>query len=829
MDPRGRQRKRTTCAAAALFAALALVGCSERGVTVQLASRDLVLDDATTREVDRALAIQDVGGGVHAIAAFPAPLTLTDIAALHDRGVTLLNRVDDRALLVAVDRPPVRDALGVDVYVGLVPPRDKLSANLRRRVDAEPGSPERIEALVQVHDDVDDADRIAALLPVGAEPWLGRTWRVALPLADVLDVATLDEVAAIEERPERRRSGEAGRKPTRTDEVAVLESDGSFTGRTGDGIRVGLIDVDGVDPNHPDLRTADGSAARVERFVPFEDPEELHGMSMAMAAVGNGQLSALAGFGMRGNRGHAPEARLFNVADVTDAAELLLDDDVHVVVTGDWLEKGGLYGIPSSEVDRLVRGDTFSGTQRLPGRPHVWAAGNEGFDDGYQSLMVASKSAIVVGSTDADDDGVSLFSSLGPTQDGRLKPDVVAPGAMTTGVSLDGGLTTSGLIFSGPGALQPYAKAWGSSFAAPAVAGILALVMEELEAIGRDPRTVAPSTYRALLAATATDLSSSVTTAGGGTITYHAGPDHPTGHGLVDAVEAIAAISEPLRWSEMTLVEPGQRITSTITVPAGDDELVVALAWDDRPGSTWASAPALVHDLDVQVVSPFGQTVFPATVEPPTPNSLPKPATIVARDARNTLEVVRVGNPPEGQWIVHVEAKWLGLGCSQVASLVTSHPHLRIAWLEPLPLIPDPKLQWIAELVEPPSPFEAPRADTDGANDLVKTWLWPQGSVLPLDVLVVPPQVCLVWTVNPLVELILDDLPPDTVPLPFDERGALEADVERSGDRVRLRFTRRDVTRPAYLALTDAAGRPWPQDLRPRITVRSPPPTERRR
>jgi subtilisin family serine protease len=67
-------------------------------------------------------------------------------------------------------------------------------------------------------------------------------------------------------------------------------------------------------------------------------------------------------------------------------------------------------------------------------RPHIMAVGNQGLtpqygqDLGYYSIYNPAKDAIGVGALNTDDASLSSFSSLGPTFDGRIKPDVVAGG-----------------------------------------------------------------------------------------------------------------------------------------------------------------------------------------------------------------------------------------------------------------------------------------------------------------------------------------------------------------------------------------------------------------
>ena len=92
----------------------------------------------------------------------------------------------------------------------------------------------------------------------------------------------------------------------------------------------------------------------------------------------------------------------------------------------------------AKQMGYLVRGTARRRGATIPPRPMVWAAGNNGrfpaysSVEGYFSVEAAAKNPITVGATMANIAGalnhLADFSSLGPTWDGRIKPDVVAPG-----------------------------------------------------------------------------------------------------------------------------------------------------------------------------------------------------------------------------------------------------------------------------------------------------------------------------------------------------------------------------------------------------------------
>jgi serine protease AprX len=129
----------------------------------------------------------------------------------------------------------------------------------------------------------------------------------------------------------------------------------------------------------------------------------------------------------------------------------------------------------------------------------VAAAGNDGYlesdsgsSDGYRSISITdpgnAPGVITVGATHRDSPhtyGVSYFSSRGPTGDGRIKPDLVAPGEKITSTVPDGGLRAMD----------------GTSMAAPHVSGAAALL------IARHRELVAkPGRVKQILCDTATDL-----------------------------------------------------------------------------------------------------------------------------------------------------------------------------------------------------------------------------------------------------------------------------------------------------------------------------------
>jgi serine protease AprX len=177
------------------------------------------------------------------------------------------------------------------------------------------------------------------------------------------------------------------------------------------------------------------------------------------------------------------------------------------------------------EVDRLVRsgvvvvvaaGNTGYGWHQGTSRGTVAAGLDLTINDPGNAAL-----AITVGATHRDEPhtyGVSYFSSKGPTGDGRLKPDLVAPGekilSCAAGQKLDEANAQAGNC--------NYIEDSGTSMAAPHVSGVIAAFLSiRREFIGR------PEQVKELFLSTATDL----------------GRDRNfQGHGLVDLMRAIQAV-----------------------------------------------------------------------------------------------------------------------------------------------------------------------------------------------------------------------------------------------------------------------------------------------
>ncbi|MDH4158016.1 MAG: S8 family serine peptidase, partial [candidate division Zixibacteria bacterium] len=284
----------------------------------------------------------------------------------------------------------------------------------------------------------------------------------------------------------------------------------------------------------------------------------------------------------------------------------------------------GNYLAENTTIDNIVRGGTS--------RPWVicWSAGNQrGYDPDYCGYLgwtyntvggyANSKNIITVGAINSTTDAMLGFSSWGPCDDGRLKPDVVAPGCMYS------------TYYPGDG----YYTLCGTSMSSPAVAGIVTLLMQQAEA-SYPGRNLLSSTFKGLLINTAADLGAP-------------GPDYQFGHGKV---QGLAAVSKLVDGDSSSFIESvisgGQAHLYDLTLPA-TDELRVTLVWDD-PGATVLSGPVLVNDLDLVVIDPQSGEEYPWVLDGGNPGAF---ATRGA-DHINNVESITIPNPYPGLWKARV-------------------------------------------------------------------------------------------------------------------------------------------------------------------------------
>lgn len=352
----------------------------------------------------------------------------------------------------------------------------------------------------------------------------------------------------------------------------------------GTGVIVGIIDS-GVDDTHPALGGLDSQGnprlVAEANFVPTEpgntgDDVHGHGTWVASTVLGNDPNNVYDGM--------ATDARYIN-ARVIDASNFF--------ATTAWVENAVGFAIDHNADVLNLSLNTFAtlntGTLDMD-RMLDWAAEHRGVVSAVCNGNISQAqggdpntrapggafNVLAVGRTDFDFDQVHSGSSVGPTDDGRAKPDIVAPGTSITMANDDWETQND------------YNSASGCSFATPHVAGLLAQQIEFGRAHGHSTSplvtkaTVLNSADKSVLDKNGNPWAPAATAATPGVLTVTSPLSHHSGAGQIDGlalyeqyepgeqdageVENIAWDLGTLNTDSTNLYELGQlQLNSTIT------------------------------------------------------------------------------------------------------------------------------------------------------------------------------------------------------------------------------------------------------------------------
>lgn len=271
----------------------------------------------------------------------------------------------------------------------------------------------------------------------------------------------------------------------------------------------------------------------------------------------------------------------------------------------------GGYDQVSAAVDNLVYTAPYYTIVNAAGNDRDVYARYNSEDGGYNLLageMSTAKNTLVVGSVYKvlDYQGpssviMSEFSSWGPTNDNRVKPDIVADGMFL--------LSSVAKTSSGRPSNTLYDYYSGTSAAAPSAAGGL-LLLQELSAQLNNGEFLKSSTLKAIITTTAKPAGN------------YPGPDPMYGWGLLDVGAAAQLMLENDNqgdsfYEELTLQDqmPFERVIEA----TGDNPIKVTVAWTDPAGDIARSrnkTSVLVNDLDLRLIDEKGNVFYPWRLNP---------------------------------------------------------------------------------------------------------------------------------------------------------------------------------------------------------------------
>jgi serine protease AprX len=451
-----------------------------------------------------------------------------------------------------------------------------------------------------------------------------------------------------------------------TSRVNKLRTNGGLgLSLTGNGLFVGVWDQDNATITHEDF----GGRAFV--FDNNTSPTSFHSSHVTGTMISSGANST-DGLG----RGIAYEAFAYvsnwtrDLEEMTELATnnglLLSNHSYGLLATSASFPEYifGAYRNDSRDLDQIA----FDAPYYQP----VIAAGNDrnkvpninAAKDGYDLLtdFSTAKNAIVVaaveglgvnGYVNSSSVVMSNFSSWGPTDDNRIKPDI-----STKGVNVFS--TTNAASNKGYGTIS------GTSMAAPGVTGTLLLLQEHFRNITSG--FMRSATLRGLMIHSADEAGDAD------------GPDPRFGWGLINAEKAALLISNAYQANNKVLIQEfdsrttplmqGTSFTKTIKAK-GTEPLVATISWTDRAGLTNTSTvdlttPVLINDLDIRITKNT-EVFFPWRL-----NDIKSQPAIRADNTVDNIEKIEINNPVNDFYTITVSHKGNLVGNSQDFSLIVS-------------------------------------------------------------------------------------------------------------------------------------------------------------
>ncbi|HIC32053.1 MAG TPA: peptidase S8, partial [Flavobacteriaceae bacterium] len=449
----------------------------------------------------------------------------------------------------------------------------------------------------------------------------------------------------------------------------------------GIGMNIGVWEIDYPLKNHVEFLDGSGNTRITNPDTTNPNPTVDFHATHVMGTVGAKGVNG-------GAKGMAPKSTLLAYNNINDQSETVL---AHFN-TG-MLISNHSYGIPVLADDGSPNAPTWMmgcynteaqiWDQIAYDNPYylkVTSGGNSGnssytggFANGFDkltsdknaknSLIIASASATVhpfLGNLTSLNR--STFSSQGPTDDGRIKPDITGRGENV--FSTINGSTTS------------YGTSQGTSMSSPNVAGSLLLLQEHYNNL--NSTYMKSSTLRALVCHTAMDDAETPTLVTG---SVYPGPDPYWGWGFLNTEFAAETITDALNTNsvldERTLSQ-GQTYSINVNV-TGNQKLIATIAWTDpagvaQDGQLNSTLPALVNDLDIRIEDSSNNIYYPWKLDI---NQLPN--AIQGDNTVDNIEKIEIDTPTDGLYTITISHKGNLTNSSQDYALVITGSDLTLS------------------------------------------------------------------------------------------------------------------------------------------------------
>jgi len=307
------------------------------------------------------------------------------------------------------------------------------------------------------------------------------------------------------------------------------------------------------------------------------------------------------------------------------------------------------------------RNDDWSGGHYHYDGGWVYATDSHGPDggvSGYDCIPTkgVAKNILTVGAVNQvtsysspGDVTMSSFSSWGPADDGRIKPDIVGKGVSVYSTDDDNN--------------SDYRTLSGTSMSAPNVTGTCALLQQHYQNT-HSAASMRSATLKGLALHTADEAGSAV------------GPDYTYGWGLMNAERAAELISYDSYGNNIIdeqVLSNGGTYTRSINSD-GSKPLRVTICWTDPKGTPVSSnylnnrTAMLVNDLDLKLTE-NSTTYYPWNLDPDNPSNA---ATNIGENNIDNVEQVYIASPTAGTYSIEVSHDGSLSGGSQAFSIIVS-------------------------------------------------------------------------------------------------------------------------------------------------------------
>lgn len=437
----------------------------------------------------------------------------------------------------------------------------------------------------------------------------------------------------------------------------------------GQNMVVGVWDENHTLPTHTEFESNDiliPTRVSTPDFV-FGDSYDDHATHVSGTLVAKGNDANA--------KGMAPEASLISYQWDNDASEALSEATNNALLISNHsygvsvlLDSGsqnaptwmmGCYNSDAREWDEIAYNSPYYLQVASAGNSgeSVYSGGLAfGFDklttnkNSKNNLVVANaNNPTVSGTGELQSLNINSSSSQGPTDDGRIKPDITGDGTNVYSSISSGGD-------------QAYGIATGTSMSAPNIAGSLLLLQQYYNNL--NSQYMKAATLKGLVCHTADDDS------------QKPGPDPIFGWGLLNAKAAAETIQANNTGNaiidELTLAD-GETYSKSFST-SGSGPISVTICWTDPPGVDQSgiinsTTPALVNDLDVILKDPDGFLIYlPWKLLLFNINA---PATTGDNNV-DTVEKIDVALPTAGTYTIEVTHKGTLVNSSQDFSLIVS-------------------------------------------------------------------------------------------------------------------------------------------------------------